>query len=132
MDRVSADLAERYGTRRPGRRTALVAGATVLAVGFLGWLAWATWFHANPSVESELSTYRIVDQHEAGAVIDVSLADGTEASCRVRALARDHSVVGELSFTPRDGSNAVSVRTERIATTVDLVGCTAEGQPRSR
>jgi hypothetical protein len=50
----------------------------------------------------------------------------------VRALAQDHSVVGEMSFTPQDGDNAVSVRTERIATSVDLVGCTAEGQPRSR
>ena len=132
MDLVSADLAERYGTRRTWRRTALVAGASVIAAGFLGWLAWATWFHANPAVESELSTFRIVDQHEAGAVIDVSLADDTEASCRVRALAQDHSVVGELSFTPRDGRNTVSVRTERIATSVDLVGCTAKGQPRSR
>jgi len=132
MDRVSADLAERYGTRQPWRRTALVAGAAVLALAFLGWLAWATWFHATPSVESELSTFKIVDQHEATAVIDVSVVDGADASCRVRALAADHSVVGETSFTPRDGSNAVSVRTERMADSVDLVGCTADGQPRAR
>ena len=109
-----------------------MAGATVLAVAFLGWLAWATWFHATPAVESELVTFRVVDQHEANAVIEVSLADDAQASCRVRALAEDHTVVGEMSFTPRDGSNAVSLRTERLATSVDLVGCTAEGQPRSR
>jgi hypothetical protein len=129
---VSSDLAERYGTGQPWRRRALVAGATVLAVVFLGWLAWATWFHATPAVESELVTFRVVDQHEASAVIEVSLADDADASCRVRALAEDHTVVGEMSFTPRDGSNAVSVRTERLATSVDLVGCTADGQPRSR
>jgi hypothetical protein len=129
---VSSDLAERYGTRQPWRRTALVAGAAVLVLAFLGWLAWATWFHANPTVESELSTFKIVDQHEATAVIDVSVQDGADASCRVRALAEDHSVVGEMSFTPRDGSNTVSVRTERIADSVDLVGCTADGQPRPR
>ena len=132
MDRVSADLAERYGTEQPWRRTALLAAAAVLVLAFLGWLAWATWFHANPAVESQLSTYKIVDQHEATAVVAVSLKDGADASCRVRALAQDHSVVGELSFTPKDGDNAVSVRTERIATSVDLVGCTADGQPRSR
>jgi hypothetical protein len=132
MDRVSSDLAERYGTERPWRRTAIVALAAVLVLAFLGWLAWATWFHANPAVESELSTYKVVDQHEATAVVAVSLHDGTDASCRVRALAQDHTVVGEMSFTPRDGDNAVSVRTERLATSVDLVGCTADGQPRSR
>ena len=103
---VSADLAERYGTAQPWRRTALVAVAAVLVLAFLGWLAWATWFHANPAVESQLSTYKIVDQHEATAVVAVSLDDGADASCRVRALAQDHSVVGELSFTPRDGDNA--------------------------
>ena len=129
---MSIDLAERYGTARPWRRTAFVAAAAVLVLAFLGWLAWATWFHANPAVESQLSTYKIVDQHEATAVVAVSLKDGADASCRVRALAQDHSVVGEMSFTPQDGDNAVSVRTERIATSVDLVGCTADGQPRSR
>ena len=129
---MSADLAERYGTDRPWRRTAVVAVAALLVLAFLGWLAWATWFHANPSVESQLSTYKIVDQHEATAVVAVSLDEGTDASCRVRALAQDHSVVGELSFTPTDGDNEVSVRTERIATSVDLVGCTADGQPRAR
>ena len=132
MGHVSSDLAERYGTEQPWRRTALLAVAAVLVLAFLGWLAWATWFHANPAVESQLSTYKIVDQHEATAVVAVSLKNGADASCRVRALAQDHSVVGEMSFTPQDGDNAVSVRTERIATSVDLVGCTADGQPRSR
>jgi hypothetical protein len=132
MGVVSADLAERYGTDRPGRRTAFVAVAALLAAAFLGWLAWATWFHANPAVESQLSSYRIVDQHEATAEIEVSFDDAADVSCRVRALAEDHTVVGELTFTPRDGSNTVSVRTERVATSVELVGCTADGQPRSR
>jgi hypothetical protein len=129
---VSTNLAERYGTQQPWRRPALIAVAAVLVLAFLGWLAWATWFHATPAVESQLSTYKIVDQHTATAVIAVSLEDGADASCRVRALAQDHSVVGEVSFTPTDGDNPVSVRTERIATSVDLVGCTADGQPRAR
>ena len=129
---MSTNLADRYGTEQPWRRTALVGAAALLVLAFLGWLAWATWFHANPAVESQLSTYKIVDQHEATAVVAVSLQDGADASCRVRALAQDHSVVGEMSFTPRDGDNPVSVRTERIATSVDLVGCTADGQPRAR
>jgi hypothetical protein len=128
---VTSDLAERYGTHRRGRRQALVAVSIVVALAFLGWLAWATWFHSNPAVKSDLSTYRIVDAHEVSAVVDVTLADDAQdPSCRVRALAEDHNVVGELAFTPTDGRNTVRVRTERSATSVDLLGCTAEGQPR--
>ena len=128
---MTSDLAERYGTHRRGRRTAIVAVAVVVAVAFLSWLAWATWFHSTPAVTSELATYRVVDQHEASAVIDVVLADDAQdPSCRLRALAEDHNVVGELAFTPKDGRNAVSVRTERAANSVELLGCTAEGQPR--
>ena len=54
------------------------------------------------------------------------------ARCVVRALADDHSVVGEVAFTPVDGRNEVVIRTERRATSADLVGCTAEGQSRPR
>ena len=83
------------------------------------------------AVESDLATYKVVDQHEASAVVDVVLADDARDPSRLlRALAEDHSVVGELAFTPTDGRNTVSVRTERIANSVDLLGCTAEGQPR--
>jgi hypothetical protein len=35
-------------------------------------------------------------------------------------------------FTPADGRNEVQIRTERRATSADLVGCTAQGQPRPR
>jgi hypothetical protein len=64
-------------------------------------------------------------------VIVVALdADAEDAKCRVQAVAPDHSVVGELTFTPVDGRNEVSVRTEREATSVAGLGCTADGQSR--
>ena len=48
----------------------------------------------------------------------------------------DHSVVGELNFRVSGVSGAilreVEVRTEREATTVELIGCTAPGQTRPR
>ena len=47
------------------------------------------------------------------------------ASCLLRAIAEDHTTVGEVAFEPVDGRNEVSVRTERRATSVELVGCTA-------
>ena len=125
-------LAERYGTPSLVRRRVLVGVVAVVVVGFLGWLAWATWFHSTPAVDSELVTWSVVDEHEATATVSVTLEEGVAASCLVRAVAEDHMTVGELAFEPVDGTNEVSVRTEREATSVTLVGCTAEGQPRPR
>jgi hypothetical protein len=127
-----SSLAARYGAPSPLRRRLVVAGAVAVATGFLGWLAWAAWFHATPAVQSNLVTWQIVDDHEATATVSVTLADGEAASCVVRAVAADHTPVGEVAFEPEPGSNQVSVRTERRATTVTLLGCTAEGQPRPR
>ena len=126
------DLADRYGTPSPVRRRVLVGAVAVVVVGFLGWLAWAAWFHATPAVQSDLVTWAVVDDHEATATVSVALEEGATASCLVRAVAEDHMTVGEVAFEPVDGSNEVTVRTERRATSVTLVGCTAEGQPRPR
>jgi len=128
-----SDLAARYGTPSPLRRRGTVLLVVVLSAASLGWLAWTAFFHATPPVESALSSYEIISDNEVTAVVQVSLADSTTvASCRVRALAEDHSTVGELAFEPVDGANRVTVRTERRATSVTLLGCTAPGQPRPR
>ena len=126
------DLADRYGTTSPVRRRVLVGALAVLVAGSLAWLAWAVWFHATPTVQSELVTWTVVDDHEVGASVDVELEDDAQASCLLRAIAADHTTVGEVAFEPVDGRNDVSVRTERLATSVELVGCTADGQPRPR
>ena len=55
------------------------------------------------------------------------------AQCVLRALAEDKSAVGEAVFTPEDsGRISVPIRTERRATAVEKVGCTADGQKRPR
>jgi len=131
MTGVSTDLSSRYGTAPGRQRQLVVVLCAVLVAAFLGWVAWAAWFHATPSVKSELVSFKVTGPHEATAVIEVDLDDDAEdAKCRVQAVAPDHSVVGELTFTPVDGRNEVSVRTEREATSVAGLGCTAEGQPR--
>jgi len=129
---VTTDLAERYGAPSPMRRRIVIAGVVILVVGFAGWLAWTTLFHASPAVESELTGYEVHDDNRAAATVNVSLEEGVVASCTLRALADDHSTVGELAFEPVEGLNEVTVRTERRATSVTLLGCTAPGQPRAR
>lgn len=129
---VTTDLADRYGTPSRWARPVTIAVAAVLAVVGLTWLAWAAWFHGTPDVTSEVVTYDVVSDHATDARVDVDLADGVEASCRVRAYAEDHTTVGELAFTPTAGVNEVTIRTERRATSVEKIGCTAPGQPRPR
>jgi uncharacterized membrane protein len=131
MTGVSTDLSSRYGTSG-GRQRQLVIGLSVLlAAAFLGWVAWAAWFHSTPSVASELVSFKVVAAHAAIAVVEVDVdADAKDAKCRVQAVAADHSVVGEISFSPIDGRNEVTIRTEREATSVAKLGCTADGQSR--
>ena len=61
--------------------------------------------------------------------------EDVRASCVLRAFAEDHTVVGELSFTPEYGAAQpfeVVMRTERQATSVEPIGCTTPDAPRPR
>jgi Domain of unknown function (DUF4307) len=131
----SRTLADRYGRPAPWRRTAVLVGSAILGLLAVTWLTWTTLFHASPSVSSEIVGWEVVDDHAITAQIDVVLrgdADDLEATCQVRAIAADHTVVGEATFVPEDGRNEVEVRTERRATAVESVGCTTPDQRRPR
>ncbi|CAI9407550.1 hypothetical protein HIDPHFAB_04805 [Nocardioides sp. T2.26MG-1] len=131
---TTTDLADRYGAPAPWRRKALLVASVALAAAFLGWLGWTVWAQSTPEVESAMIGYDLVGEHEATATVHIDLADDdVEATCLLRAYAKDHSVVGELSFTPTgSGRTEQTVRTERRATSVELIGCTAPGQNRPR
>jgi len=130
---VDQTIADRYAAPPRWRRRLTVAVVTAVALAGLGWVAWAAYDEATPKVQSALVTFRVDGEHSVSARVDVRVASGTTgASCTVEALAADHSIVGELHFRPVDGSNDVTVRTERAATSVQLAGCTAHGQDRPR
>ena len=132
------DLATRYGTAPSGRRPLLVAGAAALALVFLGWLTWVMLEQGDPEVTSQLTSFEVVDEHTANATFTVvRRTTEVRASCLVRAQAPDHSVVGELNVAVGPGGEqtqtlTATVRTEREATAVEMVGCRAEGQNRRR
>ncbi len=132
-----SDLAYRYGL--PGRTNRLVAGVLVgaLVAGAGGFLGWTVLFHGDPTVRSQLLTYDVLSEHDAQALFQVVREDRTtEAVCRLQALAEDHAVVGELTLPVTDGPEEqtlpVSIRTERRATSITSLGCTAADQPRPR
>jgi hypothetical protein len=133
MRDVEQTLSERYAAPPAWRRPVTIAAVVLLAAAGLGWLAWASYDQANPKVESQLVRWRVVDAHSATAQVDVHVYDaGSRPTCTVQALADDHTIVGELTFTPRSGSNTVTVRTDRTASAVDVPGCIATGQDRPR
>jgi len=132
-------LTERYGTPSPVARRALVAVVVVVGAAFLGWLGWTALSHGNPEVTSELVTFTVDDEHQVTAQVDVRIDDqDVVATCLLRAIAEDHTVVGELHFEVRasdlEDGNVLEreIRTERRATSVDPVGCTTAGQQRPR
>jgi hypothetical protein len=129
-------LVERYGAPSPWRRRVVIALSAVLALTFAAWLGWTVYEHATPTVTSELETFSVVDDHTVTAVLVVTLDDAdVRASCTLRATAEDHTTVGELTFTPDPGQGrrqVQTIRTDRRATSVESLGCTAPGQDRPR
>ena len=126
----------RYGAPAPWRRRALISASVALAVAFMAWLAWSVYEHSTPQVTSELETFSVEDDHTVTAVLVVHLdSSDVKASCTLRAYAEDHTTVGELTFTPdpsKGRRQVETIRTERRATSVDKIGCTAPGQDRPR
>jgi hypothetical protein len=133
IDLVDQTLTERYAAPPAWRRPVTIAAVVLLALVGLGWLAWAAYDESTPEVSSQLVTFHVVDAHSVTVQVDVRLTSGARgASCTVEATASDHSIVGELHFTPTSGTNRVTVRTQREATSVDVPGCVAHGQDRPR
>ena len=130
-------MAGRYGDQTPRRRRAVILASGVVGVLALAWLAWAGWSQSTPDVESNLQSFEVVDSHsvEATVVVDIR-SEGVTANCLVRAVGTDHSVVGERNFEVTGDSGVsrhdVTLRTERRATSVELIGCTSPDQSRPR
>ncbi len=127
------DLAHRYGAPAPWRRRLIWALALVVVLGAATWVVWALVGYSSPTVKSRLVSFEVVDQHTVSARVQLEVDDDAEdVSCLLRALSEDKATVGEVAFTAEPGDTTLveQIRTERRATAVEFLGCTAEGQPR--
>jgi len=128
-------LADRYGAPAPWKQPALRTAIALLVLVSGGWLGWTIWEQASPPVASGELTFTIVDDNSASARFVIDLQEGVVATCTVRAYAEDHTLVGTVSFTPEaaaSGRVTQEISTDRRATSVELLGCTAPGQSRPR
>jgi hypothetical protein len=132
------DLSERYGSPSGTRTKALVALVVVLVAAGLSWLAWVMLEHGRPEAQSALVSFSAEGEHAAVARFSVVRRSADiEADCLLRAFAADHMIVGELNVTVGPGEPTTetlerTIRTEREATSVDLVGCSTDGQTQRR
>lgn len=117
-----SSLADRYGTPSRGRATFTKAAVVIVAVMFLGWIAWG-FLGSAPDARFGTVGYDVVDDHRIDVTAEVRLSDADSAECLVRAMSADKATVGELSFTAREGQQEVTVRTERRASTAEVVNC---------
>ena len=130
-------MSERYGAASPTRRRMVIVVSGIVGLVALGWLVWVMWFQSNPDIRSSLRTFDVVDAHQVDATVELRVRDkDVDANCLVRATGVDRSVVGELHFKVSGISGTVhrdvTLRTEREATSVDMVGCTTKDQSRPR
>lgn len=118
-------MVQRYGGARPGRRRAAVLVVGALAVVFLAWLGWTAWYHSTPPVRGGLVSFTIDSDRQVTATYDARVRNSSsQGSCLLRATATDHQTVGETTVpVTSDGRYRVSFRTERRATSVELVHC---------
>ena len=126
------DLDVRYGKPAPWRRKALIAASSVLGVVFFGFVLWAATYHSSPDIQSETIRFDVQDDHSVLVRLSVQMNDAKEPECLVRATSVDKSIVGELTFVPLQGEQEVVVRTDRRATTGEVVGCRTADQSRWR
>ena len=132
------DLADRYGTTSTRPSKGLVAVVVVLVGAGLAWLVWAMLAHGRPLVQSDLNSFETVDEHTVTTRFTVvRREEAVQADCLLRAYAADHAIVGELNVAVGPGAPTVQtleeqVRTERAATSVEVIGCRTEEQPQRR
>jgi hypothetical protein len=131
--RAAQRVTQRYAAQPSAWPKVFLVLGVVVIVALAGWLAWAVWVHSTPQVTSDLVTFTVVDEHSVKAELQVDLRpEASHPSCLLRAYAEDHTVVGDTSFTPKDGTNEVTIRTERMATSVEKIGCTTDQQNNAR
>ena len=133
------DPAARYGHgRRSGSRANLVLAVAGLAgLVLVAVTVWSFLVQADPDVRSTLQTYDVRSENEVVAELTVVRgAPDVVATCRLHAVAQDHSTVGRVEQVVSSGPERqvveVSIATERRAVGVVSDGCTTPDQKRPR
>ena len=126
---LTPGLPQRYGGARPQRRVLPIVLGTLFALVLTAWAIWAGLASDDRAIDATVASYQVVDAHEIQVRIAAHFRDDkVQGSCLLRATASDHTIVGELNVTAAQlrtaGDSWIPIRTERRATTAEVVRCT--------
>jgi hypothetical protein len=121
-------LAERYGRPSRGRSRVGVVVVAVLAVALGAWAIWAAIGQTSHAVSGIVRSYRVVSPHQISVSVQITRQSEAAVRCTVRAVASDHSTVGETVVTVPAGHSGgttltVSVKTERLSAGAAIGRC---------
>jgi hypothetical protein len=110
----------RYGRRRePQRRRPWLVAALALVTLVVGSLVAVRLYknYGDPAYDAQVVTFRDISDDGLTLVFRVSIPEGEQASCALRARAKDGAEVGKQSVLVRDrpGDGTTSV-TQRVVT----------------
>lgn len=93
-DEVRAELDDRYGRVRSGRRRWgwIAFGAVVVAV--VGYFGWATVTQSMNAVDVDNTAFSLDDAHAVTIEFQVTLRRGAAVTCALEAQDTDHGIVG--------------------------------------
>ncbi|WP_374974821.1 DUF4307 domain-containing protein [Microbacterium trichothecenolyticum] len=87
-------LDERYGRRRSPARGWIIGVAIVVAVGLVALFGWFTVQGSLDSVDSDTTSFEVVDEHSVMLGFQISSPPGAAVACAIEAQDQEHGVVG--------------------------------------
>ncbi|MBT8797255.1 DUF4307 domain-containing protein [Microbacterium flavum] len=115
---VRAELDDRYGRSRGGRRWAWVAVGAV-AVALVGYFGWNTVAQSMDSVDIDTIGFQIDDAHSVTLQFQVTLRRDEAVTCALEAQDVEHGIVGwRVVEYPADSAHSRSF-SERIPTVAE-------------
>ena len=129
MPDVSSRLADRYGGPLVSASTARIL-VTLGAVAFLAVVVVVGMRLATPAVRADVISYEHLADDQIGVGFVVTMAPGTEASCRIQALNKGRAQVGFVEVavpaqTARQSTHHVEIATQGEAVSAEIVRCDA-------
>ena len=121
-------MAARYGRPSAARRR---VGFAVIALGvaaLLAWVVWAALGQSGNNVGGLVESFDVRSPHEVSVTVQITRTSTDAVHCTISAMASDHAEVGQRVVRLPAGSSGTRtittvVRTEREATTADVVDC---------
>lgn len=101
-------MESRYGRNRRARgdRRAFLGLASVLLVGLLAFIVWAT-FGAKPVIGGTVDSFTATDGHSVQLTVTVNNPSGHRARCQVSATTSNGSSVGSKEISVGGGRSSV-------------------------